>query len=277
MGEILLMWQNTGVLAELSRHKLVFVETQGVAETSNALASYRRACDIGRGAIFISIARGKIAEGIDFDRHYGRAVVCFGVPFLPPDDRGLQERIRWMESCLGIGDAEFRTFDAMRQAAQCIGRVLRNKADYGMMILVDRRFAMNDKRRKLPQWIQQHIKENANLSTDAAVAVAHRFFLEMAQPWDRARDLGSTLFDAAALAAKGHATPTPYVPQQRLQEAAPTAHGDGAARSGDAAAADDDDDDDGSGAQQLAGLRPVQESSASGSHGLGSRRPKRSR
>lgn len=25
--------------------------------------------------------RGKVAEGIDFDRHYGRLVVMFGVPF----------------------------------------------------------------------------------------------------------------------------------------------------------------------------------------------------
>jgi DNA excision repair protein ERCC-2 len=25
--------------------------------------------------------RGKIAEGIDFDRHYGRAVILMGVPF----------------------------------------------------------------------------------------------------------------------------------------------------------------------------------------------------
>ncbi len=29
----------------------------------------------------MAIARGKIAEGIDFNNHYGRAVVMFGVPF----------------------------------------------------------------------------------------------------------------------------------------------------------------------------------------------------
>jgi DNA excision repair protein ERCC-2 len=207
MGEVLLHWHAHGVLEELSRHKLIFIETQGVSETSQALASYRRACDIGRGAIFISIARGKIAEGIDFDRHYGRAVVMFGVPFLPPDDKGLQERIRWMETCLGISDSEFRNFDAMRQASQCIGRVLRNKTDYGMMILVDRRFALNDKKRKLPEWIQQQIKENSNLSTDAAVTVARRFFKEMAQPWDQHKDLGSTLFDLTALRSKGLLVP----------------------------------------------------------------------
>ena len=41
---------------------------------------YRKACDCGRGAVFLSIARGKVAEGIDFEGHYGRCVVMFGVP-----------------------------------------------------------------------------------------------------------------------------------------------------------------------------------------------------
>ena len=35
-------------------------------------------CVTGRGAIFLSIARGKVAEGVDFDRHYGRCVLIFG-------------------------------------------------------------------------------------------------------------------------------------------------------------------------------------------------------
>ena len=37
-------------------------------------------CDCGRGAVFLSVARGKVAEGVDFDRHYGRAVVLLGIP-----------------------------------------------------------------------------------------------------------------------------------------------------------------------------------------------------
>ena len=203
MGEVMLNWYHSGYLRELSRLKLIFVETQDVAETAEALRNYRRACDIGRGAVFFSIARGKIAEGIDFDRHYGRAVVMFGVPFLPPDDRPLKERLKWMEAVLGITDSEFRNFDAVRQASQCIGRVLRNKTDYGMMILVDRRFSLPDKRKKLPGWIAQQMRDNTNLSTEACVSIARDFFVEMAQPWDQMKDLGRTLFDEAALATQG--------------------------------------------------------------------------
>lgn len=46
-----------------------------------SLKHFRKACDCGRGAVFLSVARGKVAEGIDFDHHYGRCVVMFGVPF----------------------------------------------------------------------------------------------------------------------------------------------------------------------------------------------------
>lgn len=50
--------------------------------TSNLIV---QACDNGRGAVLLSVARGKVSEGIDFDHNYGRAVIMFGcvahIPF----------------------------------------------------------------------------------------------------------------------------------------------------------------------------------------------------
>ncbi len=37
-----------------------------------------------------------------------------------------------------IRENDFLTFDAMRHAAQCVGRVLRGKTDYGLMIFADK-------------------------------------------------------------------------------------------------------------------------------------------
>ena len=45
------------VTQEVMQHKLVFIETQDVVETTLALDNYRRACDCGRGAVFFSVAR----------------------------------------------------------------------------------------------------------------------------------------------------------------------------------------------------------------------------
>jgi len=49
-----------GPLQELMQHKLVFIETTDVLETTLALDNFRRACDCGRGAAFFSVARGKV-------------------------------------------------------------------------------------------------------------------------------------------------------------------------------------------------------------------------
>lgn len=45
------------VWQDVMQHKLVFIETQDVVETTLALDNYRRACDCGRGAVFFSVAR----------------------------------------------------------------------------------------------------------------------------------------------------------------------------------------------------------------------------
>jgi DNA excision repair protein ERCC-2 len=65
-------------------------------QTAYQLERYRKACDVGTGAIFLAIARGKIAEGIDFEEHYGRCVVMMGFPVQNSIDPIIIERIKYM-------------------------------------------------------------------------------------------------------------------------------------------------------------------------------------
>jgi DNA excision repair protein ERCC-2 len=182
MDSIVSAWQGMGILAELMEHKLVFIETQDVVETTLALDNYRRACDCGRGAVFLSVARGKVAEGIDFDRHYGRCVVMFGIPYQYTLSRILRARLEYLKDNFQIKESDYLAFDAIRQAAQCVGRVIRSKADYGLMIFADKRYQRGDKRDKLPKWISDNIKDgNMSLSTDMLITVARDFMREMGQ------------------------------------------------------------------------------------------------
>ncbi|XP_010278066.1 PREDICTED: DNA repair helicase XPD isoform X2 [Nelumbo nucifera] len=57
MDGIVNSWNEMGILQDVMQHKLVFIETQDVVETTLALDNYRRACDCGRGAVFFSVAR----------------------------------------------------------------------------------------------------------------------------------------------------------------------------------------------------------------------------
>ena len=132
---------------------MIFIETKDNEETVMALENYKQACDNGRGAVFFSIARGKVSEGVDFAGHYGRCVVVFGIPFQNTTSRNLRARMLFLQENYKISDADFLTFDAMRQTSQCVGRVLRSKYDYGLMIFADKRYKRRDYVKKLPAWI----------------------------------------------------------------------------------------------------------------------------
>ncbi|KAF5357907.1 hypothetical protein D9756_001576 [Leucocoprinus leucothites] len=203
MESIVAAWNDMGILNEVWKNKLIFVETPDANETSIALENYRRACDNGRGAVLLSVARGKVSEGIDFDHNYGRAVIMFGyIPYFPypslvlaatltplfsvpyqyTESRILKARLEYLRDAYRIRESEFLGFDAMRNAAQCVGRVLRGKTDWGLMVFADKRFARADKRAKLPRWINQYITETAsNLSTDMAITLSKLFMRTISQ------------------------------------------------------------------------------------------------
>merc|ERR1712048_290892 len=88
----------------------------------------------------------------------------------------------------------------MRHAAQCVGRALRGKTDYGVMVFADKRYSKSDKRGKLPAWIQEHLQSaHLNLSVDEAVHVCRDFLRRMAQPFTQEDQLGCSLLTLAQL------------------------------------------------------------------------------
>jgi len=200
MEEIVEKWYETGVIARVLKHKLLFLETKDVVATTYALNLYRQACDAGQGAVFLSVARGKVAEGIDFDRHYGRCVVLFGVPFQYSLSRELRARLEFLKDQYQIKEAEFLNFDAMRQASQCLGRVIRSKKDYGVMIFADQRYARQDKRSKIPEWIRNYLDPaHIVMASDVAIQASHSFLLGMAQPYEEPKGISGSVLTPEAL------------------------------------------------------------------------------
>ena len=180
MHHIIKAWHEMDMLESIAGNKLLFIETVDQGQTNKILKAFRRACDIGRGAVLLSVARGKVSEGVDFENHYGRAVIMFGVPFQYTESRLLKARLEYARGKFGVSESDYLNFDAMRSAAQCIGRVLRTKQDYGLMILADRRYSSHGKRDKLPAWIAQRIKPgNVDLSVDVLGQIGRHWFREM--------------------------------------------------------------------------------------------------
>lgn len=140
-----------------------------------------------------------------------------------------QARLEYVRDHFQIRENDFLTFDAMRHAAQCVGRAIRGKTDYGLMIFADKvcetrtpaqfslharlvtnrrngcvcapqRYARADKRGKLPRWIQEHISDGSlNLTLDEAVQLSKHFLRQMAQPF---RQVGNDSASFHALVSK---------------------------------------------------------------------------
>ncbi|CAB1348724.1 unnamed protein product [Coregonus sp. 'balchen'] len=158
MENIVASWYEQGILENVQRNKLIFIETPDAAETSMALEKYQEACENGRGAILLSA------------------------------------RLEYLRDQFQIRENDFLTFDAMRHAAQCVGRVIRGKTDYGLMIFADKRYARADKRGKLPRWIQEHLTDGSlNLTIDETVQLSKHFLRQMAQPFKQEDQLGLSL------------------------------------------------------------------------------------
>ncbi|KAI1295878.1 General transcription and DNA repair factor IIH helicase subunit XPD [Halotydeus destructor] len=194
MESVVASWYEQGIIDAVLKHKLLFIETTDAAETSLALYNYGKACENGRGAVLLSVARGKVSEGVDFEHHLGRAVIMFGIPYVYTQSRILKARLEYLRDQYQIRENDFLTFDALRSAAQCVGRALRGKTDYGIMVFADKRFSRFDKRGKLPRWIQEHMKDYlCNLSVEECVQISKRFLREMAQPFSQEDQLGLSL------------------------------------------------------------------------------------
>ena len=194
MESVVSTWVNQGIMANVQKHKLIFFETQNNSETTLALENYYKACDNGRGAVLMSVARGKVSEGIDFHHHYGRCVIMFGIPYVYTQSRILRARLDYLRNQYRIRENDFLTFDALRHASQCVGRVLRGKSDYGIMIFADKRYSRADKKQKLPKWIQEYLPEGmTSLAVDEAVQHAKVFLRRMAQPFPQDAQIGLSM------------------------------------------------------------------------------------
>ena len=65
---------------------------------------------------------------------------CVALEPREPCSRCARARLEYLAETFQIKENDYLAFDAVRQAAQCVGRVIRSKADYGMMVRIQPTF-----------------------------------------------------------------------------------------------------------------------------------------
>jgi chromosome transmission fidelity protein 1 len=182
------VWNNwtTGpspLVEHMKMSKPAFQEEKG-SSVDDLLRDYTQSIDAGKGGLLLSVVGGKLSEGINFSDKLGRAVVAVGLPF--PNANGAEwkakiqhvEETRY-EQCrtqeqLSESEArskakaagrEFYENACMRAVNQSIGRAIRHRNDYAAILLVDRRFAMERIKSKLPGWIRGSMNDTQTSKT----------------------------------------------------------------------------------------------------------------
>lgn len=181
--------------------KSVVVEPRASADLPDAISEFQRLLGLpkSRGCILMGVCRGKISEGIDFAHEQSRAVVITGLPFPPTHDPKIKMKKEYLDcaraqhSIKPSGGAGFKgeamhttadmltghqwyTQQAHRAVNQAIGRVIRNRTDYGAVILLDDRFGLSHNQDGLSKWLRPHIKNDEGFG--AAVRGLVTFYKE---------------------------------------------------------------------------------------------------
>lgn len=176
LDDMILKWNETGLLYRLLDQKLVFFESRDVKETQTALYNFKLACVSGRGAVLFCVTNGYAVDFIDMFSNWCRCVVIFGVPIQDVLSRVLKARLSYIKEKLKIEESEMLNYDAMRQAVYCMSKSLRSIDSYALQIFADKRYVFPQKMDKLPAWIKQNLRPNfSSLSTDVLINISKQF------------------------------------------------------------------------------------------------------
>lgn len=174
-------WESNGIWDDIERQKPIFTEPKGKKELKSVMLQYYTSVNENLGAIFMAVLKGKVSEGLDFADMYGRGVIVVGIPCAPYKTpkvvlkKGCLDGNRTVKNKLPTGE-EWYYLEAVRAVNQAIGRVIRHKDDYGMILLMDQRFHEYKYNNDISSWIKFSLIDKSSKSFDDAIKNIEGFF-----------------------------------------------------------------------------------------------------
>lgn len=213
----------------------VVVEDRSPSAFGQQILAFNDAVANKVGAVMLAVCRGKASEGIDFADAAARGVLVTGLPYPPAADMKVVLKRRYLDDvrsrldaarkgglksdlppgCEPISGGQWYTQSSLRAVNQAIGRCIRHKNDYGVILLLDERFSRE--KGCVSAWLRPALREFQNVG--GAVPEVVRFFKEN-ESNHAARE--TTLGEASKLAAISAAL--------RRESAAPADLGAGSVR-----------------------------------------------
>ncbi|KAI0279235.1 helicase C-terminal domain-containing protein [Russula aff. rugulosa BPL654] len=192
------LWDEKGIMGSIGIRKgfgrvliviQVFIESTG--DVHELLTQYAEEIRSNpKGALLLAVVGAKLSEGLNFSDDLARMVMVIGLPFANLGSAELQERLKHADrlaggevvvpkssnSTYGYGAAGKELYEnmCMNSVNQSIGRAIRHKNDWSMLVLVDTRYQSERIHSKLPGWIGKSLVMTQSFGQ--AIKTASQFF-----------------------------------------------------------------------------------------------------
>jgi len=148
------------IYSTLSSVKQIFLEPQNKNAFAECIQKFKEKVEEehSKGAIFLGVCRGKLSEGLDLANKYCRAVMMVGLPFPAVADPRVISKKQYLQEMNSkeLTPQNWYILQMKRALNQAIGRVVRNKDDFGVVLLLDSRF--NTHVDGLSRWMRGFVK-----------------------------------------------------------------------------------------------------------------------
>jgi regulator of telomere elongation helicase 1 len=138
------IWVSDKIIEKISKIKKVYYDNK---MNKNLIHDFM--INKEKNSIIFSVVRGNISEGLDFKDDFARIVICIGIPYANFYEERIQLKMKFLDGFFNknqnlkinkMSGRDWYKIDAIQTVNQSLGRVLRHKDDYGMMICIDLRF-----------------------------------------------------------------------------------------------------------------------------------------
>lgn len=141
LGKCLDYWKTkSSIWRDMSSSCGLFIENSAKSQVDflNDVNNYKQMINDKRRAVYFCVCRGKLSEGMNLQGNHCRTVIITGLPYPNYKDHRVKEIIEFNKS--KRNDDKWYNRQMSRALNQTVGRIIRSKDDFGLVILCDPRF-----------------------------------------------------------------------------------------------------------------------------------------
>lgn len=159
--------------AELGGGLLVEPKSGRGNEFEKVMSRYKNRITMKQSAVLMCVYRGKASEGIDFKDSFARAVIAIGIPYPSLHDPQVELKKEFNDRYKSFNGRLWYETQAFRAVNQALGRAIRHKEDWGVVMLLDSRYGEKRAQGQLSRWVVENSRSYE--SYGACVSDLERF------------------------------------------------------------------------------------------------------